>query len=75
MRFQVGGIDHQGITLTSLSGQLHQDAGENAQPAPTSPWVRETWPERPGLIAIDGKTSRRSHDHAGGTNPRSPGDD
>ena len=28
-------------------------------------WVRETWPERPGLIAIDGKTSRRSHDHAG----------
>ena len=27
-------------------------------------WVRETWPERPDLIAIDGKTSRRSHDHA-----------
>ena len=25
-------------------------------------WVRETWPERPDLIAIDGKTSRRSHD-------------
>ncbi|ATQ66558.1 ISAs1 family transposase [Methylosinus trichosporium] len=27
-------------------------------------WVRETWPERPELIAIDGKTSRRSHDRA-----------
>ncbi len=25
-------------------------------------WVRETWPGRPELIAIDGKTSRRSHD-------------
>ena len=29
-----------------------------------SAWVRETWPERPDLIAIDGKTSRRSHDRA-----------
>lgn len=27
-------------------------------------WVRETWPDRPNLIAIDGKTSRRSHDRA-----------
>lgn len=25
-------------------------------------WVRETWPETPDLVAIDGKTSRRSHD-------------
>jgi predicted transposase YbfD/YdcC len=25
-------------------------------------WVRDTWPERSDLIAIDGKTSRRSHD-------------
>jgi len=32
-------------------------------------WVRETWPDRPGLIAIDGKTSRRSHDHAGDKGP------
>ena len=29
-----------------------------------SGWVRETWPDRPSLIAIDGKTSRRSHDSA-----------
>jgi len=25
-------------------------------------WVRETWPDRLELVAIDGKTSRRSHD-------------
>jgi predicted transposase YbfD/YdcC len=35
-------------------------------------WVRATWPQQPGviapyLIAIDGKTSRRSHDRAAGT--------
>src|SRR6266849_10314017 len=27
-------------------------------------WVRACWPDRPELIAIDGKTSRRSHDRA-----------
>jgi predicted transposase YbfD/YdcC len=27
-------------------------------------WVRETWPGRPDLVAIDGKTSRRSHDRS-----------
>lgn len=27
-------------------------------------WVRETWPERPDFVAIDGKTSRRSHDRS-----------
>jgi hypothetical protein len=27
-------------------------------------WVRETWPENPDFVAIDGKTSRRSHDRA-----------
>jgi predicted transposase YbfD/YdcC len=32
-------------------------------------WVRETWPERPDLVAIDGKTSRRSHDRASGRAP------
>jgi predicted transposase YbfD/YdcC len=25
-------------------------------------WVRETWPDKPDFVAIDGKTSRRSHD-------------
>ena len=27
-------------------------------------WARETWPDRPDFVAIDGKTSRRSHDRA-----------
>lgn len=32
-------------------------------------WVRATWPERPDLVALDGKTSRRSHDRAAGRGP------
>jgi predicted transposase YbfD/YdcC len=32
-------------------------------------WVRESWPDRPELVAIDGKTSRRSHNRAAGTAP------
>jgi predicted transposase YbfD/YdcC len=32
-------------------------------------WVRATWPDRPDFIAIDGKTSRRSHDRAAGEAP------
>jgi hypothetical protein len=34
--------------------------------------LRETWPDRPSLIAIDGKTSRRSHDSAEGKGPLHP---
>lgn len=32
-------------------------------------WVRQTWPERPDLVALDGKTSRRSHDRSGDQAP------
>jgi len=32
-------------------------------------WVREAWPDRPEFVAIDGKTSRRSHDRAKGAAP------
>ncbi len=32
-------------------------------------WVRATWPNRPDFVAIDGKTSRRSHDRAEGVAP------
>ena len=32
-------------------------------------WVRSTWPDRPDFVAIDGKTSRRSHDRAAGLAP------
>ena len=31
-----------------------------------SSWVAECWPDKPGLVAIDGKTSRRSHDRKRG---------
>jgi predicted transposase YbfD/YdcC len=31
--------------------------------------VRESWPEKAGLVAIDGKTSRRSHDRRAGVAP------
>lgn len=29
-------------------------------------WVRESWPDKPDFIAIDGKTSRHSHDRGAG---------
>ena len=29
-------------------------------------WAREAWPDAPDLVAIDGKTSRRSHDRGAG---------
>lgn len=32
-------------------------------------WVRETWPDRPDFVAIDGKTSRGSHDRGVGKAP------
>lgn len=32
-------------------------------------WVRETWPDRPDFVAIDGKTSRRSHARNAGKAP------
>ena len=32
-------------------------------------WVRESWPGRPDFVAIDGKTSRRSHDKSVGKAP------
>jgi predicted transposase YbfD/YdcC len=32
-------------------------------------WVKSCWPDRPELVAIDGKTSRRSHDRAAGQPP------
>ena len=32
-------------------------------------WVRQTWPDRLDFVAIDGKTSRRSHDRSAGKAP------
>jgi hypothetical protein len=35
-------------------------------------WVRETWPDRLDLVAIDGKTSGRSHDRNADKAPLHP---
>ena len=32
-------------------------------------WVRESWPDKAGLVAIGGKTSRRRHDRSAGAGP------
>ena len=34
-----------------------------------SAWVKSCWPDQPELVAIDGKTSRRSHDRSVGQPP------
>jgi predicted transposase YbfD/YdcC len=34
-----------------------------------SSWVAECWPDKPDLVAIDGKTSRRSHNRKTGQKP------
>ena len=32
-------------------------------------WVRESWPDKAGLVAIGGKTSRRRHDRSACAGP------
>jgi predicted transposase YbfD/YdcC len=49
------------ILMNRINPALFQDA--------FTAWVRNTWPERPDMVAIDGKTSRRSHDRAAGEAP------
>ncbi len=49
------------ILMNRVSPELFQAA--------FTAWVRQTWPDRPEFIAIDGKTSRRSHDRATGEAP------
>mgnify|MGYP000858203200 FL=1 len=49
------------ILMNRISPALFADA--------FAAWVRESWPEKAGLVAIDGKTSRRSHDRARGAAP------
>jgi len=60
---------HHGVPgerwLTILMNRLDPTLFSSAFTA----WVRETWPERADLVAIDGKTSRRSHDRAAGRAP------
>lgn len=51
-----------GRWLTSLMNRINPALFSAAFTA----WVRATWPDRPDFVAIDGKTSCRSHDRAAG---------
>lgn len=51
--------------LRSLMNRIDPEVFSGAFTA----WVADCWPERPGLVAIDGKTSRRSHDKKRGKGP------
>src|SRR5262245_12265820 len=55
---------HHGVPggrwLTILMNRIDPDLFSAAFTA----WVRETWPDRPDFVAIDGKTSRRSQDRS-----------
>ena len=57
---------HHGVPCGRWLNIMINRTGPALFQAAFTAWVRETWPQRPGLIAIDGKTSRRSHDHAEG---------
>lgn len=54
--------DHHAVPggrwLTRLMNRIHPALFS----ACVTAWVRETWPDRPDFVAIDGKTSRRSQD-------------
>lgn len=54
-----------GRWLTILMNRINPALFQGAFTA----WVRQSWPDRPDMVAIDGKTSRRSHDRAAGETP------
>lgn len=60
---------HHGVPggrwLTLLMNRIDPDLFAGA----FTSWVRETWPDKPDFVAIDGKTSRRSHDRSAGRAP------
>jgi predicted transposase YbfD/YdcC len=60
---------HHGVPGSRWLTQLMNRISPTLFSAAFSAWVRETWPERPELVAIDGKTSRRSHDRSTGQAP------
>jgi len=53
---------HHGVPGARWLTQLMNRINPQLFSAAFMAWVRETWPERLDLVAIDGKTSRRSHD-------------
>ena len=60
---------HHGVPGARWLTQLMNRINPKLFSAAFTAWVRETWPERTDLVAIDGKTSRRSHDRKADTGP------
>ena len=60
---------HHGVPGARWLTQLMNRINPQLFSAAFTAWVRETWPERVDLVAIDGKTSRRSHDRKADRGP------
>jgi len=57
---------HHGIPCADWLRTVMNRINPNLFQACFSSWVAECWPDKPDLVAIDGKTSRRSHDRKNG---------
>jgi len=55
---------HHGVPCARWLTLLMNRIDPNLFSAAFTAWVRQTWPDRLDLVAIDGKTSRRSHDRS-----------
>ena len=57
---------HHGIPCADWLRTVMNRINPDLFKACISSWVAECWPDKPDLVAIDGKTSRRSHDRNSG---------
>jgi predicted transposase YbfD/YdcC len=57
---------HHGVPGGRWLTQLMNRINPGLFAAAFTAWVRASWPDRPEFVAIDGKTSRRSHDRKRG---------
>lgn len=60
---------HHGVPCADWMASLMNRIDGELFSACFSAWVAEAFPGRPDLVAIDGKSVRRSHDHASGRRP------
>jgi predicted transposase YbfD/YdcC len=60
---------HHGTPCARWLTLLMNRIDPNLFSAAFTAWVRQTWPDRLDLVAIGGKTSRRSHDRSAGKAP------
>jgi predicted transposase YbfD/YdcC len=60
---------HHGVPCARWLTLLMNRIDPNLFSAAFTAWVRQTWPDRLDLVAIDGKTSRRSQDRSAGKAP------